>query len=85
MITGTKQNISTMALASLITNEFLDYSDEEVTHALYMTRGFWISGVNKQEALNTYFAKNRTVTPYQQISEKAGIPVEFLCYMINIV
>src|SRR6266542_4749795 len=65
-------------------NEFLDYSDEEVTHALYMTKGFWISGVNKQEALNTYFAKNRTVTPYQQISEKVGIPVEFFCYMINI-
>ena len=65
-------------------NEFLDFSDEEVSHALYITSGFWTSGVNKQEALSTFFGNHGNLLPYQTISKTTGIPVEFFCYMTNI-
>ena len=65
-------------------NEFLDFSDEEVSHALYITSGFWTSGVNKQEALSTFFGNHGNLLPYQTISKTTGILVEFFCYMTNI-
>jgi len=65
-------------------NEFLDFSDEEVSHALYITSGFWTSGVNKQEALSTFFDNYRKLLPYQNISKDTGISVEFFCYSMKI-